>query len=90
MSSSNTQGSTTITVQFDLSRNIDAAAQDIQAAIAAAGGLLPPSMPRPPTYQKVNPAEQPIYYLAVNFAHASALQGHRLRATTCSRSASRW
>jgi hydrophobic/amphiphilic exporter-1 (mainly G- bacteria), HAE1 family len=65
MSSSNSQGSTTITVQFDLSRNIDAAAQDIQAAIAAAGGSLPPSMPRPPTYSKVNPAEQPIYYLAV-------------------------
>jgi hydrophobic/amphiphilic exporter-1 (mainly G- bacteria), HAE1 family len=65
MSSSNSQSSTTITVQFDLSRNIDAAAQDIQAAISAAGGSLPPSMPRPPTYSKVNPAEQPIYYLAV-------------------------
>jgi HAE1 family hydrophobic/amphiphilic exporter-1 len=66
MSSSNSQGSTAITVQFDLSRNIDSAAQDIQAAISAAGGRLPPSMPRPPTYAKVNPAEQPIYYLAVN------------------------
>ena len=65
MSSSNAQGSTTITVQFDLSRNIDSAAQDIQANISAAGGLLPPSMPRPPTYSKVNPAEQPIYYLAI-------------------------
>ncbi len=65
MSSTNTQGSTSITVQFDLSRNIDSAAQDIQANIAAAGGLLPPSMPRPPSYSKVNPAEQPIYYLAV-------------------------
>ena len=68
MSSTNSQGSTAITVQFDLSRNIDAAAQDIQAAISAAGGRLPPSMPRPPTYQKVNPAEQPIYYLAVTSA----------------------
>src|SRR5579862_8209690 len=66
MSSTNSQGSTQITVQFDLSRNIDAGAQDIQAAISAAGGRLPPSMPRPPTYAKVNPAEQPIYYLAVN------------------------
>jgi HAE1 family hydrophobic/amphiphilic exporter-1 len=66
MSSSNSQGSTAITVQFDLSRNIDSAAQDIQAAISAAGGRLPPSMPRPPTYAKVNPAEQPIFYLAVN------------------------
>jgi hydrophobic/amphiphilic exporter-1 (mainly G- bacteria), HAE1 family len=65
MSSSNAQGSTTITVQFDLSRNIDSAAQDIQANISAAGGLLPPSMPRPPTYSKVNPAEQPVYYLAI-------------------------
>jgi hydrophobic/amphiphilic exporter-1 (mainly G- bacteria), HAE1 family len=66
MSSSNSQGSATITVQFDLSRNIDSAAQDIQANISAASGLLPPSMPRPPTYSKVNPAEQPIYYLAVS------------------------
>ncbi len=66
MSSSNSQGSTAITVQFELSRNIDAAAQDIQAAIAAAGGLLPPEMPHPPTYQKVNPAEQPIMYLALS------------------------
>ena len=66
MSSTNTQGSTSITVQFDLSRNIDSAAQDIQANIAAAGGLLPPSMPRPPSYSKVNPAEQPVYYLAVS------------------------
>ena len=65
MSSSNTQGSSTITVQFDLSRKIDAAAQDIQAAIARAGGTLPPNMPRPPSYSKVNPAEQPIFYLAL-------------------------
>jgi hydrophobic/amphiphilic exporter-1 (mainly G- bacteria), HAE1 family len=66
MSSSNAQGSTTITVQFDLSRDIDSAAQDIQANISAAGGLLPSTMPRPPTYSKVNPAEQPVYYLAVS------------------------
>ncbi len=66
MSSSNSLGSTQITVQFDLSRTIDAAAQDIQAAISAAGGLLPTTMPRPPTYQKVNPADQPIYYLSLS------------------------
>jgi HAE1 family hydrophobic/amphiphilic exporter-1 len=66
MNSTNTQGSTQITVQFTLKRNIDAAAQDIQAAIAKAGGNLPPSMPRPPSYQKVNPAEQPIMYLALS------------------------
>jgi hydrophobic/amphiphilic exporter-1 (mainly G- bacteria), HAE1 family len=65
MSSVNAQGSTSITVQFTLSRSIDAAAQDVQAAISAAGGLLPSTMPRPPTYQKTNPAEQPIYYMAL-------------------------
>src|SRR5690349_763244 len=64
MSSTNSQGSTQITVQFPLDRNIDAAAQDIQSAISKAGGRLPP-MPRPPSFQKVNPAEQPIIYLAL-------------------------
>jgi len=65
MNSTNSQGGTMITVQFTLERNIDAAAQDIQAAIAKAGGQLPPTMPRPPSYQKVNPAEQPVLYLAL-------------------------
>jgi HAE1 family hydrophobic/amphiphilic exporter-1 len=65
MSSVNSLGSTQITVQFNLSRNIDAAAQDISAAISAAGGLLPSTMPRPPTYQKTNPADQAIYYLSM-------------------------
>src|SRR6266581_1792564 len=65
MNSTNSQGLTSITVQFALERNIDAAAQDIQAAIAKAGGQLPPEMLHPPTYQKVNPAEQPIMYLAL-------------------------
>src|SRR6266700_5315685 len=66
MNSINTQGFTSITVQFSLDRKIDAAAQDIQAAIARAGGRLPTSMPRPPSYQKVNPAEQPVLYLALD------------------------
>ncbi|MCC7156232.1 MAG: efflux RND transporter permease subunit [Bryobacterales bacterium] len=66
ISSTNTQGSSNITVQFDLSRKIDEGAQDIQAAISRAGGRLPPNMPRPPSYQKVNPAEHPIYYLALS------------------------
>src|SRR3954454_6988560 len=66
MSSSNAQGSAAITIQFDLIRKIDEAAQDIQAAISRAGGRLPPNMPRPPSYQKVNPAEQPIFYLALS------------------------
>jgi HAE1 family hydrophobic/amphiphilic exporter-1 len=65
MNSTNSQGSTQITVQFALERKIDEAGQDIQAAISRAGGNLPSSMPRPPTYQKVNPAEQPILYLAL-------------------------
>ena len=64
MSSSNSQGSTTITIQFTLERNIDAAAQDVQSAIAKAGGTLPPEMPRPPSFQKVNPADQPVLFLA--------------------------
>jgi HAE1 family hydrophobic/amphiphilic exporter-1 len=66
MNSTNALGNTSITVQFALNRNIDAAAQDIQAAIAASGGLLPSSMPRPPSYQKVNPADQPVLYLALD------------------------
>jgi HAE1 family hydrophobic/amphiphilic exporter-1 len=65
MSSGNSQGSTQITVQFTLDRTIDAAAQDIQAHISSAGGRLPTTMPRPPSYQKVNPAEQPVFYLAL-------------------------
>ena len=65
MNSTNTQGNTSITVQFTLDRKIDAAAQDVQAAIARAGGRLPTSMPRPPSYQKVNPAEQPVLYLSI-------------------------
>ncbi len=54
-----------ITVQFDLDRNIDAAAQDIQAAINAAGGQLPKNLPSPPTYRKVNPADTPILIISV-------------------------
>jgi HAE1 family hydrophobic/amphiphilic exporter-1 len=68
MSSTNSQGETEITVQFALSRSIDAAAQDIQAAISKAGGRLPPNMPRPPSYQKANPAEQPVLYLSLTSA----------------------
>src|ERR1700722_4847271 len=65
MSSQNSQGATQITVQFALSRSIDAAAQDIQAAIAKAAGQLPANMPRPPSYQKANPADQPVLYLSL-------------------------
>jgi HAE1 family hydrophobic/amphiphilic exporter-1 len=66
MSSTNSQGSTQITVQFTLNRNIDAAAQDVQAHISSAGGRLPPSMPRPPSYQKINPAEEAVLYLTLD------------------------
>ncbi|GBD39436.1 Multidrug resistance protein MdtB [bacterium HR37] len=65
MTSVNSLGSTRITLQFDLSRNIDAAAQDVQTAIAQASPFLPQDMPEPPTYRKVNPADQPILYIAV-------------------------
>ena len=65
MTSSSTFASTDITLQFDLSRNIDAAAQDVQAAISRVVGQLPPDMPSPPTFQKVNPADQPVLFLAL-------------------------
>ncbi len=64
MTSTSVLGSTTITLQFDLSRNIDAAAQDVQAAISQAQRDLPADMPSPPSFRKVNPAEQPILLLA--------------------------
>ncbi len=65
MTSSSSLGGTSITLQFDLSRNIDGAAQDVQAAISRASSQLPPNMPTPPTYNKVNPADQPILYIAM-------------------------
>jgi HAE1 family hydrophobic/amphiphilic exporter-1 len=66
MTSTNAQGYTTITIQFNLSRSIDAAAADVQSAIAAALKNLPPDMPSPPSYSKVNPADSPILYLALS------------------------
>jgi HAE1 family hydrophobic/amphiphilic exporter-1 len=66
ISSSNGQGSTNITLQFDLSRDIDAAAQDVQSMIARAARSLPPGMPSPPSYQKVNPADQPVLFLTLS------------------------
>ena len=64
MTSISTLSSTVITIQFDLDRDIDAAANDVQAAINAAGGQLPKNLPSPPTYRKVNPADSPILMLA--------------------------
>jgi HAE1 family hydrophobic/amphiphilic exporter-1 len=66
MSSSSLQGGTSITLQFNLSRNIDAAAQDVQAAVTATLSQLPQGMPSPPTYKKVNPADQPVLYLSLS------------------------
>ena len=66
MSSTSAIGLTQITIQFTLDRNIDGAAQDVQAAITKALTLLPPGMPTPPTYQKVNPADQPVLYLSLS------------------------
>jgi len=66
MSSVSAQGSASITIQFSLDRNIDAAAADVQAAIAKAARQLPPNMPAPPTYNKVNPADAPVLYLAMS------------------------
>lgn len=66
MTSASGTGTTRITIQFDLSRDIDAAAQDVQAAISRASRQLPQNMPAPPSFQKVNPADQPVIYLAVS------------------------
>ena len=68
INSSSSQGGTNITLQFDLSRNIDAAAQDVQSMIARAGRQLPPQMPVPPSYQKVNPGDQPVLFLVLRSA----------------------
>ncbi|MCC6228894.1 MAG: efflux RND transporter permease subunit [Phycisphaerales bacterium] len=65
MSSVSLQGSTQVTLQFSLDRDIDAAAQDVQAAIARTASRLPPEMPSPPSYKKVNPADQPVLFVAV-------------------------
>src|SRR2546427_1081892 len=65
MTSTSALGLTQITIQFTLSRNIDAAAQDVQAAIGKASKQLPPNLPTPPTYNKVNPADQPILFMAL-------------------------
>jgi len=65
MTSTNVLGSSSITLQFSLRRNLDAAAQDVQAAIARAQRQLPTQMPAPPSYQKVNPALTPVLFLVI-------------------------
>lgn len=66
MTSTSFLGSTQITLQFNLDRNIDGAALDVQTAIAATARKLPTEMPSPPSFQKVNPADQPIFFIAVS------------------------
>ena len=75
MTSSSTLGSTSITLQFDLNRNIDAAARDVQAAINAARGYLPTNLPSNPTYRKVNPADSPDHHARADLRHVD--QGAR-------------
>jgi len=65
MTSSSTQGSTSITIQFKLDRNLDGAAQDVQSAISTALRKLPPNMPTPPSLRKVNPADTPIMFMGL-------------------------
>ncbi|MGH8401171.1 MAG: efflux RND transporter permease subunit, partial [Gammaproteobacteria bacterium] len=74
MSSENTTGSTRITLQFDLSRNIDSAAQDVQTAISQTIRRLPNNMPDPPSLRKVNPSDSSIIYLAFTAQHVPVTQ----------------
>src|ERR1700712_1135187 len=66
MTSSSTQGSTTITLQFSLDRNLDGAAQDVQSAISAALRQLPKTLPQPPTFRKVNPSDIPVLFVGLS------------------------
>ncbi len=66
ITSTSTLGNTSITLTFDLERDIDAAAQDVQTAIARSLRQLPPGMPSPPSYNKVNPSDQPVFFLALS------------------------
>ena len=87
ITSVSTLGGTSITVQFDLSRNVDGAARDVQAAINAAASELPANLPNPPTYRKVNPADTPIMILAMTsdtepasqvFEYADSIIGQKI------------
>ncbi|HZU88583.1 MAG TPA: efflux RND transporter permease subunit, partial [Stellaceae bacterium] len=75
MTSLSGTGTTVITLQFDLARNIDAAAQDVQTAINAASGVLPKDLPTPPTYRKTNPTDRPVLIYAV---HSDTLPVYRI------------
>ncbi|MEH1773372.1 efflux RND transporter permease subunit [Nostoc sp.] len=66
MNSTSSLGTTQLTLQFDLNRDIDGAAQDVQSAISKGAKQLPTNMPNPPSYRKVNPADQPVLYISLN------------------------
>ena len=68
-----------MTLQFDLDRDIDGAAVDLQAAIAEVAPLLPPGMPAPPAFRKVNPADEPFLHLGADLSHGADLGARRLR-----------
>jgi multidrug efflux pump len=81
MTSASNLGSTRITVQFDLSRDINGAARDVQAAINAAQGQLPANLPNHPTYQKVNPGDAPILILSLTSDHYTRAQLYDVAST---------
>ena len=83
MTSSSSFGISQITLQFDLNRDIDAAAQDVQAAINAAGSTLPRNLPYPPVYSKVNPADAPIVTLALTSHDHLAARSSATSPTRC-------
>src|ERR1044072_2656108 len=82
ISSSSRQGSTTLTRTFDLDRNIDAAAQDVQTMIARSSRSLPPGMPSPPSYNKSNPADMPLLFLKLPSATLPLPQADRYAENT--------
>ena len=79
MNSTSSFGVSQISLQFDLNRDIDGATQDVQAAINAAAGVLPKTLPYPPTYAKVNPADAPVMTLALTLGHDLAARDERHR-----------
>ena len=78
MSSSSSQGTSVITIQFDLNRNIDAAALDVQTALTIAQRRLPIEMTIPPSFRKVNPADFPVLFVVARLGHAAAVGGQRV------------
>ena len=85
ISSTSSLGQTQIQVEFDLGRSLEGAAQDVQTAISAAGGLLPKNLPNPPTYEKINPADALVDVDRGHLGGPPDLQGRRVWSRTTSR-----